>query len=381
MATVNAAQTATTTSSSPQFRMSSHRCGSCEVTFSSVQEMRAHAKTQLHVENLRRRLVELDPIAHEPEKDYGDFPSADEASADGDDSDASLQSDSEEESPGPSPQSIPPFDPGVCLFCQATQSDSDANLEHMSKAHGLTIPYPEKLLVDPETLLAYLYLVIEGYRECIVCGTVRNNPHAIRRHMLDKSHCRIDPSPPSEYADFYARTDDSNKEGENYQLTKAHAHAHPHLLSDEGTLSLSSGKIVANRSAAPLRPPRVAKGDASSDTATTTTTAGAAGATAAAAAEDGPVSSDVAPRSSGALTKAEKREATLANRMTMLSVSDQRAIAHLTPAEQRATIERRDKEMQRARRADRRMVSRIEALNNKTMMHHYRPAGTERPNG
>ena len=235
----------------------------------------------------------------------------------------------------------------------------------MSKSHGFTIPSPESLLVDPDTLLSYLYLVIEGYRECILCGTQRNNPHAIRRHMLDKSHCRFDISPSTEYSDFYSKQD---AESQNYQLTIATTRLH--VRSDEGTLILASGKILASRSAPAPRPPRLSKDKGNNYTTPTEKTA-----------VDGATCTELTPRSSGALTKAEKRDVTLASKMTSLSISDQKAIAHLSPSEQRATIERRDREMQRERRADRRMMSRVEALSNKTKMHHYRPAGNERPNG
>ncbi|PKS08583.1 hypothetical protein jhhlp_004969 [Lomentospora prolificans] len=337
------------TASTSPFRMTSHRCGTCDVSFSSVQEMRAHAKSQLHVENLRRRLAKLDPIAHKPSKDYGDHSNTRDNSASIEDSDASIHSDSDVEAPTIDRNA---FDSTVCLFCRAAQSDLKSNLEHMTKSHGLVIHSPERLLVDDETFLSYLFLIIDGYHECIFCGTQRNNAHAIRRHMLDKSHCQFKLTATSEYADFYSKEEDKDSET---QLTKAHTH--PHLLSDEGTLSLSSGKILAHRSTPAPRPPRLTKEHKSATKATI---------------EDEDARSaaliSVAP---GALTKSEKRDVALANRITTLSVADQNAIAHLTPAEQRATIERRDKELQSARRADRRLRTRLETLNNRNLMHHY----------
>ncbi|CAI4214677.1 unnamed protein product [Parascedosporium putredinis] len=182
--------------------------------------------------------------------------------------------------------------------------------------------------------------------------------------MLDKSHCRFDPfAPSSEYADFYAQPSqagdhhDDNDDGR--QLARA-----------DGTFTLSSGKILASRSAPPPRPPRLTRSQkqeapAESGPTTATTTDD----------DDDHVST------TGALTKAERREVALSSRMAALSVSDRHAIAHLPASEQRATMQRRDRALQRARRADRRMASRVEVMGNKTLMQHYRASGTERPNG
>lgn len=95
----------------------------------------------------------------------------------------------------------PEFNPGQCLFCGEKHENFGANLEHMSKAHSFTIPQPAYLMVEPETLVGYLHLVIHGYGECILCAARRNTVEGIQHHMTAKGHCRFNVA--SDLAEFY----------------------------------------------------------------------------------------------------------------------------------------------------------------------------------
>ncbi|CAI4214678.1 unnamed protein product [Parascedosporium putredinis] len=134
------------TTSSSDLRSTSHRCGACDIEFPNLQEMRAHAKSELHVQTIRRRVAELDPIAHQIEKGYADLDFDTDTDTDTDapsESDASVHSDSDPDQPPPTPTPtsvLQTFHPATCLFCRAALPDLAANLTHMAKAHGFAIP-------------------------------------------------------------------------------------------------------------------------------------------------------------------------------------------------------------------------------------------------
>lgn len=96
------------------------------------------------------------------------------------------------------------FNPSACLFCSHRAANFDNNQRHMRLKHGFTIPDPEHLVADAETLVQYLHLVIAQDHECLLCGSARRSPTAVQHHMRGKNHCRLDLSDPaSEFRDFY----------------------------------------------------------------------------------------------------------------------------------------------------------------------------------
>ncbi|KAI0256208.1 C2H2 type zinc-finger-domain-containing protein [Lactifluus subvellereus] len=80
-----------------------------------------------------------------------------------------------------------------CLFCAHVSSSLDDNLAHMSGKHSFFIPDAE-YLVDQTGLILYLgEKVAVGYI-CIYCNGRGREFHtldAVRKHMVDKSHCKI----------------------------------------------------------------------------------------------------------------------------------------------------------------------------------------------
>ncbi|KAI0356180.1 hypothetical protein OH77DRAFT_1452953 [Trametes cingulata] len=83
--------------------------------------------------------------------------------------------------------------PTQCLFCNTTSSSLDDNLTHMSVAHSFFIPDAE-YLVDLVGLITYLGEKIAVGNTCIFCngrGREFRTLEAVRKHMIDKGHCKI----------------------------------------------------------------------------------------------------------------------------------------------------------------------------------------------
>jgi pre-60S factor REI1 len=96
--------------------------------------------------------------------------------------------------------------PGSCLFCSHTSDSIDTNLEHMSSTHSFFIPDAE-YLVDIQGLIAYLGEKIAVGNLCIACPSREfRSIDAVRKHMIDKGHCKIGYEQESqrlEVSDFY----------------------------------------------------------------------------------------------------------------------------------------------------------------------------------
>jgi len=82
--------------------------------------------------------------------------------------------------------------PSHCLFCSHQSSDIGDNLTHMSTVHSFFIPDAE-YLTDITGLITYLGEKIAVGNVCIYCNGKRDfrSLSAVRKHMVDKSHCKI----------------------------------------------------------------------------------------------------------------------------------------------------------------------------------------------
>jgi len=77
-----------------------------------------------------------------------------------------------------------------CLFCNYRSPNSNLNIHHMGRFHGMFIPEKE-YLADPEGLLQYLHLKVhEGYT-CLKCNKMLHTAEGIQTHMRDRGHCTI----------------------------------------------------------------------------------------------------------------------------------------------------------------------------------------------
>ncbi|KAI7776505.1 hypothetical protein LA080_004850 [Diaporthe eres] len=287
------------------------------------------------------------------------------------------------------------FTPTQCLFCNAASADFESNLSHMSRNHSLLIPAAIDngslaLAVDLETLVRYMHLVIHTYHECLLCHTQRQTAHAVQQHMTGKGHCRVDlEDDGSEFRDFYERPrvgkgeDDSSGEetpgSEDEDAEEAEASlagsAAP-LRLREGSLLLSSGKVLSHRSApAPKQHRPLA------ETQKPTRRGALAAASSQPESPDPPSDDGAGPSeptaeapaadTGRALTRLERRaetnnRSTLSMAMARMSLGDRAALAHLPASEQRTIVLRQFKQQDRARHESRRFWSKVELRGNKT---------------
>ena len=83
--------------------------------------------------------------------------------------------------------------PSDCLFCTQRLPTIEACLQHMSTLHSFFIP-DQDYLSDLSGLLAYLAEKVIVGNICLYCpGGSREfgSVEAVRRHMIDKSHCKM----------------------------------------------------------------------------------------------------------------------------------------------------------------------------------------------
>lgn len=100
-----------------------------------------------------------------------------------------------------------PLDVQDCLFCDHRALDMMGNFKHMSTVHSFFLPDADNC-VNPEGVLDYLGKKIIVHNTCLGCKNGSRSfcsLDAVRKHMKDKSHCRIlhKDVTLAEYADFY----------------------------------------------------------------------------------------------------------------------------------------------------------------------------------
>ncbi|KAI0958709.1 hypothetical protein AcV7_004444 [Taiwanofungus camphoratus] len=110
--------------------------------------------------------------------------------------------------------------PNQCLFCPESTLSLEDNLTHMSIAHSFFIPDAE-YLVDVVGLITYLGEKIAVGNVCIFCngkGREFRALDAVRKHMLDKGHCKI----------AYDSEEDKLEIADYYDFTASYPDAHAH---------------------------------------------------------------------------------------------------------------------------------------------------------
>ncbi|KAK3308329.1 C2H2 type zinc-finger-domain-containing protein [Chaetomium strumarium] len=324
-------------------------CRLCDVSFETVEEKRQHAKSEWHVYKIRCRVAEpgstltppdnLDGISNpstrqrnQGRKSTSTLPPANKESSD-------EESETDTSDLDSSDRDIFEFLPEECLFCAQCSNDFVENLSHMHQAHSFMIPFEASLAVDPQTLIWFLHMVINSYRECICCGTHRRSVEAVRQHMLSKGHCRFNVT--DEMRGFY----DMDALGQH----TADGCSHP----DDHTLRLPTGKLLAHRSQVDPSP-RSRRREKTP-----------AGPSALLASEE-PNPTTGEPQ---ALTKRDRKEQALTTQVAQLRAGDRMSLIHLPESQQRSLLAVHKKELDKAKRADRRTRSRLDHVGNKTAVH------------
>ncbi|KAJ3915951.1 C2H2 type zinc-finger-domain-containing protein [Lentinula edodes] len=108
--------------------------------------------------------------------------------------------------------------PAHCLFCSSEFSDLQANLLHMASAHSFFVPDAD-YLVDAEGLIGYLGEKIAVGNVCLFCNEKSREFRtldAVRKHMVDKSHCKV----------AYDTQDDRLEISDYYDFTSSYPDAH-----------------------------------------------------------------------------------------------------------------------------------------------------------
>ncbi|KAJ3285984.1 hypothetical protein HDU79_006913 [Rhizoclosmatium sp. JEL0117] len=172
-----------------------------------------------------------------------------------------------------------------CLFCTHTTTSIEENLKHMAVAHSFFVPDLE-FLVDMEGLLKYLGEKISVGNVCIFCngkGRALHSLEAVRKHMTDKGHCKVEYENGGELelGDFYdfsstwdgdeeelgedwEDVDDEEAEGmqvdeevQEDQLVARRAKKRVPTISEDGLhLTLPSGKTILHKYAHVIRTPK-----------------------------------------------------------------------------------------------------------------------------
>ncbi|ROW03852.1 hypothetical protein VPNG_07258 [Cytospora leucostoma] len=294
--------------------------------------------------------------------------------------------------------------PEQCLFCNIVSADFGTNVSHMHKKHGLFIPVDIEdgsltLAVDLETLVRYLHLVVFEYNECLCCHTQKQTTEAVQQHMMGRGHCRVDlAGEESEFRDFYEEVDDgsaasdddldrdaafagSDDEEAGTTSTSQASTREPSLMTKSKTLRLSSGKVLAHRSAPsprhhrPLTVSQDLAGLDSSDTAGPTSPS-----TSSPTQSSSGVARDHLPPNTAASTRAlsrserptgSKDRSNLSMALSRLSVNDRAALAHLPAPQQRAIVLAQFKQQDKARNYERRYRGKMERKNNSLLMKHF----------
>ncbi|KID96927.1 TRI15-like protein, partial [Metarhizium majus ARSEF 297] len=240
----------------------------------------------------------------------------------------------------------PTFVPDQCLFCGTLCGTFEQNLSHMSKAHSFIIPNQDSLIVDVETLIWYLHLVIYSYQECLVCSKTRRSVEGIQQHMMAKAHCRLDIN--DDMRDFYEFSEIPKPEDM--------------LASGESTMKLPSGKILGQRTLPNESMSRRPPGRSEPQVLT-------------------PSDGSIAIPGSELMTRNDRTLARLATQLSQFRAGDQQSLSHLPAYELRSVLASRMKQLNAAKRVERRMQNRLQTKGNKTLMKHFQPDVPGRQNG
>ncbi|ODA79272.1 hypothetical protein RJ55_04865 [Drechmeria coniospora] len=340
-------------------------CRVCGTELANADDWRRHAKSEWHVYKLQCSVAAPGTIVPPPGEAAVDADAVADGDASGDGGDraddedgeqddghsSSYGSEEEEEEEEEEPRVT--FVPNRCLFCRSSSGTLEDNVAHMRAAHSFIVPYQDCLIVDLETLVWYLNLVIYGYRECILCATRRGTVEAVQQHMIAKGHCRFDLSP--DMQDFF------------HLPASQHRDPSERMRLEDCSSRLSSRRPRSRRS--------------HENTPTTATTSVSRTASQQAPKMDASVESRPLAATSHLIARDDRGSAALLARLSQLSSRDRSSISHLPTYELRSVLATRKKQLDKAQREALRARSKVERLGNRALMKQFKPDNPGRLNG
>lgn len=267
-------------------------CTSCQVPLGTQEEYKIHYKSDFHTYNLKRKTVNLPPVALEvfvqKKRDSESLTSTvssgscdvcgttyASASAFQHHLNSKKHKDAAESKATRVPKPTSPevaLDPFLtCLLCNQQAVSIDTNLTHMLNSHGFFLPDVDKI-VDLEGLLKYLFEKVHVGNMCLYCNNKRAHAFgtaaATQQHMVDKQHCFLNiDEDVEEFSPFYDFSDvedsgsddepvldaeESKEVGENSSAASSRisvprtAHL-PGEITPTGELKLPNGKLLGHK--------------------------------------------------------------------------------------------------------------------------------------
>lgn len=77
-----------------------------------------------------------------------------------------------------------------CLFCNEFSLTWQENIKHMRDCHGFVIPEKRSCL-SFTNLIKHLHDQLKTHKSCLICEMKFDSVEAVKSHMRDKSHCRL----------------------------------------------------------------------------------------------------------------------------------------------------------------------------------------------
>jgi pre-60S factor REI1 len=189
-------------------------CQICNKSYASENAYRSHFNSNKHKENEQKMLkVKQEPVTTAAETESSPLvPSSQQAASPA--ASPSEKGDAQDLETGDINARIAasrnPLSSQQCLFCSLSSGSLEENLTHMSTTHSFFVPDAD-YLVDINGLIQYLGEKVVIRNVCLFCNFNSREfrtLHAVRKHMIDKCHCKlaydteIDRLELSDYYDF-----------------------------------------------------------------------------------------------------------------------------------------------------------------------------------
>lgn len=211
-------------------------CNFCKKKFNSENSYENHLPSKKHQENVLKESTKIPKQLNNPEIPGDEQVSKERTDEEMEDVDSDEWVDDDEAIPT-----------SCCLFCNHESVSMETNLEHMSSRHSFFIPDVD-YVIDMEGLITYLGERVGQGHICMWCGHLgRQFPStdAVKKHMLDKGHCKMfhEGEVLLEYSSFYDYSSSYPDGGD------ANEEVEMNVLNDSGfELILPSGATIGHRS-------------------------------------------------------------------------------------------------------------------------------------